>query len=55
LIVARQGHDDYDSFKENAEANPEATRAAFQAAEDEGERRPKSLCLVTDRSGRQIA
>jgi glyoxylase-like metal-dependent hydrolase (beta-lactamase superfamily II) len=39
LIVATKGHDDFKSFKENAEANLESTKAAFQATQDEGERR----------------
>ena len=39
LIIATQGHDDYDSFRANAEANLESTRSAFQAAKDEDERR----------------
>lgn len=38
LIVATKGHDDYDVFLENAEANLESTRAAFHATQDEGER-----------------
>jgi glyoxylase-like metal-dependent hydrolase (beta-lactamase superfamily II) len=39
LIVATKGHDDYDLFLENAEANLEATRAQFQATEDDGQHR----------------
>jgi cyclase len=45
LIVATKGHDDYDSFKENAAANLESTRAAFQAAKDEGQRRQLALWI----------
>ena len=43
LIIATQGHDDYDSFRDNAAANLESTRAAFHAAEDESERRQLAL------------
>jgi glyoxylase-like metal-dependent hydrolase (beta-lactamase superfamily II) len=39
LIDSTLGHDDFNSFRDSAEANLEATRAAFQAAEDEAERR----------------
>lgn len=45
LIVATQGHDDFDSYKENAEANLESTRAEFEAAEDEGERRQLAVWI----------
>jgi cyclase len=43
LIIATQGHDDYNSFRDNAAANLESTRAAFHAAEDESERRQLAL------------
>ena len=39
LIVATKGHDDYKTFRENARANLASTQAAYQAAEDERERR----------------
>jgi glyoxylase-like metal-dependent hydrolase (beta-lactamase superfamily II) len=43
LIIATRGHGDYDSFMANAEANLEATRAQFQATEDQGQRRQLAL------------
>jgi cyclase len=43
LIIATRGHGAYDSFMADAEANLEATRAQFEAAEDEGQRRQLAL------------
>jgi cyclase len=45
LIIATQGHDDYDSFRDSAAANLESTRAAFHAAQDERERRQLAVWL----------
>ncbi|MGD0878863.1 MAG: MBL fold metallo-hydrolase [Anaerolineales bacterium] len=39
LIIATKGHSAYDSFMANAEANLKATRAQFEAEEDESQRR----------------
>jgi glyoxylase-like metal-dependent hydrolase (beta-lactamase superfamily II) len=39
LIVETRGHDDFDTFMENAEVSLESTLAQFEATEDEGERR----------------
>jgi cyclase len=50
LIVATKGHDDYDSFLENAEANLESTRVQFQATEDEGHRRQLAVWIDYHRS-----
>jgi cyclase len=38
LIIATRGHGAYDAFMANAEANLQATRAALQATQDEGQR-----------------
>jgi cyclase len=43
LIIATRGHGAYDSFMADAEANLEATRAQFEATEDEGQRRQLAL------------
>jgi cyclase len=45
LIIATKGHGAYDSFMANAEANLEATRAQFEATEDEGQRRQLALWI----------
>jgi cyclase len=45
LIIATKGHGAYDSFMASAEANLEATRAQFQATEEEGQRRQLALWL----------
>jgi len=43
LIIATRGHGDFDQFMADAEANLEATRVAFQATADEGQRRQLAL------------
>jgi cyclase len=43
MIIATRGHGDYSTFMANAEANLEATRAQFQAAKEEGQRRQLAL------------
>ncbi len=43
MIIATRGHGAYDTFMANAEANLEATRAALQEAQDEGQRRQLSM------------
>jgi cyclase len=50
LIVETRGHDDYDQFFENAEASLESTRAAFQTAEDEEERRQTAVWIDYNQS-----
>jgi len=45
LFIATRGHGDYDSFMADAEANLEATRAQFQATEEEGQRRQLALWI----------
>jgi cyclase len=50
LIIATRGHGAYDSFMANAEANLEATRAQFQATEEEGQRRQLALWIDYHRS-----
>jgi cyclase len=45
LFIATRGHGAYDSFMADAEANLEATRAQFQAAEEEGQRRQLALWI----------
>jgi cyclase len=45
LIIATRGHGAYDSFMADAEANLEATRAQFEATEDEGQRRQLALWI----------
>jgi cyclase len=45
LFIATRGHGAYDSFMADAEANLEATRAQFQATEDEGQRRQLALWI----------
>jgi glyoxylase-like metal-dependent hydrolase (beta-lactamase superfamily II) len=39
LILATRGHEDYDTFLENAELNLESRQAEFEAAEDKSQRR----------------
>ena len=43
MFLATRGHGAYDAFMAEAEANLESTRAQFQAAEEEGERRQLAL------------
>jgi cyclase len=43
MFIATRGHGAYDEFMAEAEANLESTRAAFQATEDEGQRRQLGL------------
>jgi cyclase len=43
LIIATKGHGAYDTFMAEAEANLAATRAQFEATEDEGQRRQLAL------------
>jgi cyclase len=43
LIIATRGHGAYDAFMAEAEANLAATRAQFEATEDEGQRRQLAL------------
>ncbi len=50
LIIATRGHGAYDAFMASAEANLESTRAAFQATEDEGQRRQLALWIDYHRS-----
>jgi cyclase len=45
LIIATRGHGAFDAFMADAEANLAATRAQFQAAEDEGERRQLAMWI----------
>jgi cyclase len=45
LFIATRGHGAYDSFMAEAEANLEATRAQFQAAEEEGQRRQLAVWI----------
>ncbi|KPL16108.1 MAG: hypothetical protein AMJ93_16090 [Anaerolineae bacterium SM23_84] len=45
LIIATRGHGAYDSFMADAETNLEATRGAFQATEEEGQRRQLALWI----------
>jgi glyoxylase-like metal-dependent hydrolase (beta-lactamase superfamily II) len=45
LFISTRGHGAYDSFMADAEANLEATRAQFQAAEEEGQRRQLALWI----------
>ena len=45
LFIATRGHGAYDSFMADAEANLEATRAQFQATEEEGQRRQLALWI----------
>jgi glyoxylase-like metal-dependent hydrolase (beta-lactamase superfamily II) len=45
LIVATQGHDDFDAFKASAETNLETTQAAFQAEQDAAERRQLAVWI----------
>jgi cyclase len=45
LIIATRGHGDYEEFMASAEANLESTRAQFQAAEDEGQRRELAVWI----------
>jgi cyclase len=45
MFIATRGHGAYDAFMAEAEANLEATRAQFEAAVDEGQRRQLSLWL----------
>jgi cyclase len=45
LIIATRGHGAYDEFMADAEANLEATRAQFEAAEDEGQRRQLAMWI----------
>jgi cyclase len=45
LIIATRGHGAYDSFMADAEANLEATRAQFEATEEEGQRRQLALWI----------
>jgi cyclase len=45
LFIATRGHGAYDAFMAEAEANLEATRAQFQATEEEGERRQLALWI----------
>jgi cyclase len=60
LIIATRGHGAYDAFMADAEANLEANRAAFQAADDEGRRRQLAMwvdfyqCVVETRPILQI-
>ncbi len=45
LFIATRGHGAYDSFMAEAEANLEATKAAFQATQDANERRQLALWI----------
>jgi cyclase len=45
LIIATRGHGAFDAFVANAEANLAATRAQFQATQDEGERRQLKMWI----------
>ncbi len=45
MIISTRGHGAYDDFMASAEANLEATRAAFQATDDEQERRQLALWI----------
>jgi glyoxylase-like metal-dependent hydrolase (beta-lactamase superfamily II) len=45
MFIATRGHGAFDSFMANAEANLEATRAQFEATEDEGQRRQLALWI----------
>jgi cyclase len=45
LIIATRGHGAYDAFMADAEANLEATLAAFEATQEEGERRQLALWI----------
>jgi cyclase len=45
LFIATRGHGAYDEFMAAAEANLEATRDQFQAAEEEGQRRQLALWI----------
>jgi len=45
LILATRGHDDYDSFLEDAEENLESTLAQYQVAEEQGQRRQLALWI----------
>ena len=45
MFIATRGHGAYDSFMADAEANLEATRAQFEATEEEGQRRQLGLWI----------
>jgi len=45
LFIATRGHGAYEAFMADAEANLEATRAQFQATQDESERRQLALWI----------
>jgi len=45
LFIATRGHGAYEAFMADAEANLEATRAQFQATEEEGQRRQLALWI----------
>jgi cyclase len=45
MIIATRGHGAYEAFMAEAEANLEATRAQFQAAKEEGQRRQLALWI----------
>jgi cyclase len=45
LFIATRGHGAYDSFMADAEANLEATRAQFQATDEESQRRQLALWI----------
>jgi cyclase len=45
LFIATRGHGAYDTFMASAEANLEATQAAFEAEEDEAQRRQLALWI----------
>ena len=45
MIIATRGHGAFDAFMAEAEANLEATRAQFQAAKEEGQRRQLALWI----------
>jgi len=45
LFIATRGHGAYDSFMAQAEANLEATRAQFQATQEEAQRRQLALWI----------
>jgi glyoxylase-like metal-dependent hydrolase (beta-lactamase superfamily II) len=50
LIVETRGHDDYDVFLGSAEASLESTLAAFQATEDEEQRRQIAVWIDYNQS-----
>ena len=50
LIITTKGDDDFELDKQNAESDLRSTKAAFQAAKNEGERRQCAMWLDYDQS-----